>query len=143
MVPIYSLIQSSNVLQLVTCTDITVPITIAPLGTAPFHNNSPTTSSTLLTNPLPTPPAIAPKTQHSANDLGGLSSGDVALDKNAYVPKQKTVSPTGSSMLLAPWAPSSKLMTQHRSQQSQLRRQRGSRSQAQVARERSSSAEST
>jgi hypothetical protein len=51
--PIYSLTQSSNPLQLVTCTEITAPITIAPLGTTPFHNATPLTLPTLPYNPTP------------------------------------------------------------------------------------------
>jgi hypothetical protein len=66
-------------------------MTIAPFGTAAFHNATPLTPSTLVTIPIPKPPATAPNTQHSANGLGGLPSGDATLDKYVYVPKQKNI----------------------------------------------------
>ena len=72
--------------QLVTCTAMTVPIVIAPFGTAPVHKALPLTPSNAARIPLPSPPAVAPRAQHHAKGFGG-SSSDTLLLKKVYVPK--------------------------------------------------------
>lgn len=73
--------------QLVTCTEMTVPITRVPRKPARSKALflAPSTAAVIV---LPTQPAVAPMSQHFQNERGG-SSLLRFVDRYVYVPKQK------------------------------------------------------
>jgi hypothetical protein len=77
--------------QVVTCTEITVPITRVPRKLA-IISDRPLTPSTAAMIALPTHPAVAPISQHFQKGRGG-SSRLRLVDRKVYVPKQKNSFP--------------------------------------------------